>query len=917
MWIDAGLWGKSKGLPMPYPLLWHLMDTAAVAGVLWSRYLAPNQRRIIAEGLAVDEGHARSLIMFWAGLHDVGKASPSFQKQDERAFAALRRGGSYEDVSGDCWLGHDIAGQLALPELLGAFGYPQLGRRASSRVAYRVAQIAGGHHGRFQQSSGPHGGRLQLGGGAWARQREALVGVVYGAVGSPQPPAAVDAAACVLVTGLVILADWLASQEHFLREQLSRVPRSMTVESAAAYLSALAGPATALVDEAGLVAPSYRAAGFEDLFPHPPNALQRSLIDELLPVVNGPGLLVVTAATGDGKTEAGLVTARRLAEVCGASGFFFALPTMATSDEMYRRVRKFAVKLADGPAPVTLLHSMSWLNAEYEARAVAGVGEHVGVLSDDPARDVVAPDWLRGRKRGLLAPMAVGTVDQALLAALTTKHNALRLLGLSGKVFIVDEAHAYDEYMTALLRRLMSWLGRYGCPVVLLSATLPSSQASALVQAYQEGAGAEPTQVSVPYPGWMFVPAMDRGAVTISPASRERVVAGRRMRFQLDVRPVRHLSGPEVDPMDRRAVVRQVLAPVVQGGGCAAVVCNTVNDAQQTYRLVRDWAPAGVDVLLLHSRFPARRREEITAEITGRLGRDGDRSVPVIVVATQVIEQSLDLDLDLLVTDLAPMAQLLQRAGRCQRHRRTRPSWAERPRVVVLDPRGGTSGDEHVRPPAWGDVYARYLLRATHLRLAGIDSIAVPQSVQEHVEAVYVPGLISDDPVLGAEYDEYRAQGMAVRGAAELGVIPDPAEVADLAVLSHNDTPEWLATTRLGADSDRVLCCYLDADGQQWLDPNRRTPLPQRGSGAGGRFRQSEVRAILQETLPVRAGLLKGYDPPRDLPASWGDNSWLKDLRPLWLPLQAAGPEPAVWGGRMARLDHELGLEVLSTGGAS
>ncbi|MDG4768629.1 CRISPR-associated helicase Cas3' [Solwaraspora sp. WMMD406] len=908
-WVDAGIWGKSKGLVRPYPVVWHLIDAAAVAGVLWDRYLAANQRRIIVEGLAVDEGHARSLIMFWAGLHDVGKAIPGFQEKNEAAFTALCRGGDYGDGRVDCSLAHDVAGQLALPGLLGALGYPQSGRRASDRMAYRVGQVVGGHHGRFHQTSGPHGGRLQLGGGAWARQREALVRVVHGAVGSPTPPAAADAAACVLITGLVILADWLASQEHFLRRQLSRVPELATVESAAAHLSELTDPAVALVDEAGLGIPSYRAAGFADLFPHRPNALQRSIIDELLPVVNGPGLLVVTAATGDGKTEAGLVSARRLAEVCGAGGFFFALPTMATSDEMYRRVREFAVKLADGPAPVTLLHSMSWLNAEYEARAAAEVDESGVVVSDDPGGHVVAPEWLRGRKRGLLAPMAVGTIDQALLAALTTRHNALRLLGLSGKVFIVDEAHSYDEYMSALLRRLLNWLGRYGCPVVLLSATLPSSQAAALVQAYQEGAGTEPERVAVPYPGWSFVPAAKGGVVTISSAARERVVAGRTMRFGVDVRAVRHVTGPDANPLDRRDVLRQVLAPVASVGGCAAVVCNTVNDAQRTWRLVRNWAPTGVDVLLLHSRFPARRREEITAQITGRLGRDGDRSVPVIVVATQVIEQSLDLDFDLLVTDLAPMAQLLQRAGRCQRHLRVRPSWAAGPRVVVLDPRDA-SGEGHVRPAAWGEVYSRYLLRATHLRLAGIDSIAVPESVQEHVEAVYVPGLIVDDPVLSAEYDEYWAQGRAKQGVAELGVIPHPAEVADLAVLSHNETPEWRATTRLGADSDRILCCYLDEDGQQWLDPHRRVALPRRGSGSGGRFRNTEVRTILQETIPVRADLLRGYEPALALPPSWGDNGWLKDLRPLWFQIGTDGAQPAVWGNRTAHLDQELGLVV-------
>jgi CRISPR-associated endonuclease/helicase Cas3 len=908
--VDPAIWGKSRHLPVPYPLLWHLIDTAAVAAALWDRFLTPNQRRVIAEGLGTDVTHARSLIMFWAALHDVGKATPGFQKLDKIAFAALRNSGLYEDTAGDGSLGHDTAGQLALPALLALLGYPQSARRVSSRLTYRVAQVVGGHHGRFQLTSGSHGGRLQLGEGGWARQRAALVRAVHEAVGSPEPPPAMSAPVSVLVTGLVILADWLASQEHFLRRQLPRVPQHTDAAVVSAHLAALAGPAAALLDEAGLGTPSFRTAGFEDMFGKHPNALQRSIIDELLPVIDGPGLAIVTAATGNGKTEAALVATRRLAEVCGANGFFFALPTMATSDEMYLRVRDFATKLAAGPAPVTLLHSLSWLNAEYRARTAGGIGDPGTVLSDDSSPDVMPTDWLRGRKRGLLAPMAVGTIDQALLAALTTTHNALRLLGLSGKVFVVDEAHAYDDYMTSLLRRLLSWLGAYGCPVVLLSATLPSTQAASLVRAYQEGAGVEPTPVTVPYPGWTFVPAAHkRDPISISTAARDALAASRSMTFALDVRPVRHLSGPAHDPADRRVVVRQVLTPVAEHGGCAAVVCNTVNDAQETYRVLHDWAPHEVDVILLHSRFPARRREELTTDIRRRLGRDGDRSRPTIVVATQVIEQSLDLDFDLLVTDLAPMAQLLQRAGRCHRHVRPRPSWAAQPRVVVLDPRG-PDGVAHVRPTAWGDVYARYLLRATHLRLKGIDSITVPHEVQEHMEAVYVPQPIHHDPVLSAEYDAYRAEAIAARGTAELGIIPEPAEVTDLVALSHTDTPEWRASTRLGAESDRLLCCYLDPDGGQWLDPQQLHPLPQAGSGPGGRFTDEEVRRILQETIPVRAGLLEGYKPPAALPASWSKNGWLRDLRPMWFAISPTGPVPAIWGRRMAYLDPDLGLVV-------
>jgi CRISPR-associated endonuclease/helicase Cas3 len=449
-------------LPQPYPLLWHLVDTAAVAAALWDRFLTANQRRVVAGGLGVDEERARSLVMFWAGLHDVGKATPGFQSMNKTVFEALRVDPDYDTDRGNQSLRHEKAAQLAMPELLRGIGYPEA-RRASARPSYRVAQMLGGHHGRFKQTTNTDSGFRDLGCGGWVVQRTALFGVLHEALGCPEPPAVVGHKAAVLITGLIILADWLTSQEQFLRQQLVEVPKMASAEVVANHLAALSLRADRLLDEAGLSLPRLRNATFQEIFPYAPNALQRSVIDELLPNLEGPGLLVVTAATGDGKTEAALLAARAMAEVSESSGFFFALPTMATSDQMYRRVRRFAAAIAEGPAAVTLLHSMSWLNAEYEARSTAGLGGSATVASDDTDTYVVAPDWLRGRKRGVLAHLSVGTIDQALLAALPTKHNALRMLGLSGKVFIVDEAHAYDEYMQALLRRLLNWLDVLGC----------------------------------------------------------------------------------------------------------------------------------------------------------------------------------------------------------------------------------------------------------------------------------------------------------------------------------------------------------------------------------------------------------------------------------------------------------------------
>ncbi|MFG1918087.1 CRISPR-associated helicase Cas3' [Micromonospora sp. NPDC048898] len=898
--VDLRLWGKWRGLLAPYPLIWHLVDTGAVAGRLWDRYLTTGQRRVIAAGLGVDEGHARRLVMLWASLHDLGKAIPGFQGQDLAAASALRGAPEYGG-EGSGRLPHDRATQVSLVALLAGYGYENEGL-AGTRPCALVAQALGGHHGRFHQVS--RSDRRFLGGGGWARQREALVEVLDQALGSPKAPISVAAPCLVLVTGLVILADWLASQEDFLRRQLPCVPQVASVQTVAARFEQMGVEADRLLAAAGLGVPRLRAAGFEEMFSFAPNALQRSVIDELLPQVSGPGMLVVTAATGDGKTETSLTAALALAARCGASGLYFALPTMATADEMYRRVRRFVEAVASGPAPITLLHSMAWLNAAYEAQSEAGLdGSGAAVSTDGDAR-VAAPHWLRGRKRGMLAPFGAGTIDQALMTAMTTKHNALRMLGMSGKVFIVDEAHSYDEYTQRLLQKLLNWLGYFRCPVVLLSATIPVSQVRKLVSAYQRGAGVTATErVDIRYPGWTFVPASPSGRVlAISARAQAMVAAGRVIDLQVQVRPVRHLRGRIEDHRDRRLVIRTCLAPLLQEGGRAAVVCNTVADAQLTYLAIREWVGDRAEVRLLHSRFPASRREQITREITGRLGRDATtRPERMIVVATQVIEQSLDLDFDVVVSDLAPMAQLLQRAGRCHRHDHPRPAWATRPMLVVLEPHGA---EGFAKPPHWGDVYHPYLLRSTRQRLAGVTGIRVPDDVQGHVEAVYGPPQ-SASPQAEQEYIDYLAKGVAGQQVADLYLIPDATALDDLVPMTDSGLSEQRAATRLGADSARVVCCYLGRDGSQWLDPRRERRLP-----AGGRLSRDDVREVLGLSIPVPENLVQGYIPPVPAPSSWQHNAWLAEVQPLWFTLGPNGPAPIDIGGRRVWLDADLGLVV-------
>lgn len=273
-------------------------------------------------------------------------------------------------------------------------------------------------------------------------------------------------------------------------------------------------------------------------------------------------------------------------------------------------------------------------------------------------------------KRGLLSSFVVGTVDQLLMAALKVKHVQLRHLGLAGKVVVVDEVHAYDAYMNTYLDRILTWLGAYGVPTILLSATLPANRRGELIRAYrgkdrksarnnsrrkdipqapceESGCPAYPLITAVTYTG-----SLDQGMYRMC----EDLSAGTNVIVQ------------EMED-DDRALVAQ-LNDLLSDGGCACVLRDTVSRAQSAYQKLRK--AFGVScVKLVHSRFIAVDRMRNDAELLCLLGPDSDsRPDKLIVVGTQVIEQSLDIDFDVMITDIAPIDLLLQRMGRLHRHQR-------------------------------------------------------------------------------------------------------------------------------------------------------------------------------------------------------------------------------------------------------
>ncbi|WP_107048986.1 CRISPR-associated endonuclease Cas3'', partial [Streptomyces sp. NRRL F-5630] len=714
--VDVRLWGKESQLSRPYPVVCHLLDVAAVFGELWDTLVDARLREEVAGELGVGAGEARAVLAFWAGLHDLGKISPPFQAQVPELFRGVAADGRYGAAVGAERLRefrHEAATHWALTLLLAEEGYPTAPSQLKS-LAHQVAQFLGGHHGRFgavvsrREAAQGSEYRPGLGERGWGEQRRVHLRALRRVVGAGAVPVGeLSAVSAVRLHGLVVLADWLASDTVWIEGLMPGKGWGASDADLADHFARAVECAPGAVSGARLGRAMFPRGGvFEEMFPFRPNALQRDVAETLPALVGerGSGLVLVTAPTGEGKTEAALFAAAVLGRAAGARGLYFALPTMATADAMFSRVAGFADRAMYGERALLLLHGSSWLSTVMdedgagsvapdswlvEASAGSGPGAVRCSAAAPPVSSsgiragrvtaVEADAWLRGgRLRGFAAPLGAGTIDQALTAVLPVRYNVLRLFGLSDKVLIVDEAHAYGPWMQTLMVRLLEWLGALRAPVVLLSATLTGRTATSLVDAYRRGAGfAEPSAVEPAYPGWLFVSA-GTGGVTAARA----VATSRSRTLDLLVRRVSWDVGdgvPVPRPGGRRAALRSVLRPVAEEGGTALVCCTTVAEAQCTYRdLVSAYPELAREeggIRLLHSRFPGLLRQEITAGCEVAYGKPeagvGLRARPAsILVATQIVEQSLDFDFDLVVSDLAPLALLLQRAGRGRRHAR-------------------------------------------------------------------------------------------------------------------------------------------------------------------------------------------------------------------------------------------------------
>ncbi len=685
LWAKTGS-GEQLHLWESLPV--HLMDTAEIARLIWREWLSEDVRRYVLRESNLMPEDAETVVSWLAGVHDIGKATPSFQsKVPERAEhlneVGLLCASRCENYA------HAFLGQIIVRDWLVRKGWPK-------PQASGLASIVGGHHG-----SNPDGDAFLndvmaqsevkplavLGDEAWSEVQDELLdymseGCGFEHVTSTLIKRGLPNYVQVLLTGLVIMADWIASNADLFPLMPNKVLWEECTARAKRGWSALDLPKPLKLDPCCADPEELLHRSFVQLASDATLRRVQAKAVEAAQCMEKPGLLIVEAPMGCGKTEAALMCAEILLRRFAAGGVAYLLPTQATSNAMFARVKSWLEQLLvlqQGPAKqdLRLLHGKASLNSDFASLPRWGVtwmGDDGGKQAE--LESVASHQWFAGRKRGLLAPFVVGTVDQLLMIALKTRHAHLRHLGTSGKVVIIDEVHAYDAYMNVYLDRALSFLGAYGVPVILLSATLPPARRADLMNAYcgHDALGSRRARTFSSPPR---LPSGGPAYPLVTLTMREKKAEPCYIVCEHDERSRRvHIEYLQDDDAALISKVRDALV----GGGCIGILRNTVARAQATYQLLQD--EMNVEVRLAHSRFVAADRARIDSELLELLGPDSTkRPEGLIVVSTQVLEQSLDIDLDLLITDIAPIDLLLQRMGRLHRHVRGEGQ-SERPEAL-------------------------------------------------------------------------------------------------------------------------------------------------------------------------------------------------------------------------------------------
>lgn len=790
------LWAKS-GEGRGHPLLAHMLDVAAVAEAILELEPAATHEFLAKHfGLSVDA------IIRWlavlAGLHDVGKAIPGFQVKWAEGRACVEA----EQLPFSSRLlasnRHDAGSAAILEKWL------PMQTQASREWCRHIAQAVSAHHGYPLSQKEKDDGLAPREDVAWSRVRDQLL-ETYWSILCPAGAVDPDVDGLALATinwlaGLTSIADWIGSNVEWfpLGERCDGLPDYFQHAKTLAHqaLAAIGWRSFSPLLREHLSFDQQLGSMLGASEPVSLRPLQRCGMD-LLNGVTGPSLLLVEAPMGEGKTELAFLAHLQLQLANAHRGFYLALPTQATGNALFSRAQQFLQAFAKQYAPdLQLIHGGA---ARQEMMAALNDiwGEH-----GKHDEGVEAARWFTRGKRPLIAPYGVGTIDQALFSVLNVKHHFVRLWGLANRVVVLDEVHAYDAYTEGLIETLLCWLKDLGCSVVLMSATLPAQRRDALLRAWQVDPSALP---ALDYP--RLILADERGV------SWNDVI---------DSRPQEAIKLVGCDTtLDALLATAQA---ALAGGGCGAIIVNTVDRAQQLFKLLKEHVPVDVELLLFHARFPADERTQRENAVLSLFGKNGIRPAKALLIGTQVVEQSLDIDFDFLISDLAPVDLLLQRVGRLHRHERpTRPDAHQQPVLTVAGLLPDNLPD--LTATSWRFVYDPYLLAKTWAQLIKEEWLHLPKDIDRLVQLVYGDSELSPTLDEGLRqyieefsYAEHLATLKEKRQRARNIVIEaddEPAHAYRLKPRGHEEGEDMglVNCTRLGKPSISVIPLYISTTG--------------------------------------------------------------------------------------------------------
>lgn len=875
------LWAKKnecKGLLKWLPLRQHLTDAWFVMGFLWDTWICDGQKEELRNACGqLSREKIKLVLQFIAYIHDIGKATPVFQTMkgydnssylDTALLEKMERGG-FTGISALTLhkrIHHTQTGQVILLHL---------------GVREDIASIVGGHHGKpldadwkdddvsysaqYYQVEDKHSLIYQK----WQEAQQEIVTTALAKSGFDCVEALpeITQPGAVLIEGLVMMADWIASNERYFPLISIEEEGCMTDDEERAqtgcekwkqeWQSHNWSPQEIPIENI------YRTR-----FGFAPREEQKKF-SEAVAAVENPGMFIFEAPMGLGKTEAALVAVEQLAYKKKQGGLFFGLPTQATSNSMFDRVLHWLEAVAkeeDSLLGIRLQHGKAALNETFQ---------HLSSSMDpDGGGSVVVNQWFGGRKTTALDDFVVGTVDQCLLLALKQKHLAFRHLGFSKKVVVIDEVHAYDAYMSQYLYRALTWLGAYHVPAVILSATLPKERRKKLIKAYMKGGGYKEKDFIMRTAAW------DTEAYPLVTCTD-----GQQVKMMKDF-PKK--ENTEIHLEKTAQPISELLPPAAKGQGIIGIIVNTVKKAQEiAEECVNVY---GEDcVSLLHSRFIATERIKKEKQLSAMIGKGGVRPDFQIIIGTQVMEQSLDIDFDMLITELAPMDLLLQRIGRLHRHENVkRPAIYEAPQVYVVGCSDTLDFDEGST-----FVYAPYILTRTQYFLP--HQVHIPADISPLVQKVYGEDNIEVSAHVKGMYEDMKSNWQIITENKEkkAGTYRIKPPVLKKKKTQRSSLIGWLENSNQAANESEERAYMQVRDIQETIEI---IALQKTGSGYGF-FRERKdistdienpetAKRVAMETLSLPAILSRPYNVEKTIEVLeyknkkefplWQEQPWLK-----------------------------------------